>query len=111
MLMNILKKYIYLILIIVSCSKDDDTKTEDEIIDISSQKLASIVEPNGKGLAYRRNSEYFKYDNQNRVSKAVTFSGKVYDISYVNDNLIEVHLTKSNMSSAIYRRKIFSYFK
>lgn len=82
---------------ITSCSSDSEdspTKPEPEkpeVINPANQKLVSIVYPQSMDIGYSKDPQTYEYDDLKRVNK-VSFTGWVYGVTYVNENLIEVEM-------------------
>lgn len=82
---------------ITSCSSDSGdsptkpTPVQPEVINPANQKLVSIVYPRSMDIGYSRDPQTYEYDDLKRVNK-ISFSGWVYGVTYVNDNLIEIDM-------------------
>ncbi len=80
-----------------SCSSDDEIVIEEPLINLN---IKSISYPQDTG-SFMTDKTTYEYDESNKINK-ISFGGggTVYEVNYINTNLIELNLLEENISGA-----------
>jgi hypothetical protein len=79
-----------------SCSSDDEIAIEEPLVNFN---IKSISYPQDTG-SFMTDKATYEYNDSNKINKISYGGGTVYDVNYINTDLIELNLLEENVSGA-----------